>query len=74
MYKTTLSFNKKQFVIFVKINSVDPSNEHYHYDIELRTKQKISGNEFQKLRQYLESEGYIDAAIEYYNKQIKNET
>lgn len=64
-YKTKLTFNKKEFIILLKINQID-DDESYHYDIELRTKEKISGDEFQKLKKYLEDEGYIDQAIEYF--------
>lgn len=67
-YKTKLTFNKKEFTIFIKINQIDFEDDGYHYDLELRTKDKISGDEFQKLRMYLEEEGYIDQAIEYYQK------
>lgn len=67
-YRTKLTFNKKEFTVFVKINQIDSEDEEYHYDLELRTKDKISGDEFQKLRMYLEEEGYIDQAIEYYQK------
>lgn len=65
-YKTSLTFNNKHFTIFIKINSIDNEENSYHYDIELRTKSKISGDEFQKLKHYLEAEGYIDQAIEHY--------
>lgn len=65
-YKTNLTFNKKQFTIFVKINQIENDDDGYHYDLEIRTKEKLSGDEFQKLKKYLEDEGYIDQAIEYY--------
>jgi hypothetical protein len=67
LYRSELQINNKQFTIFVKINK-DVDDDGYHYDLELRTKEKISGDEFQKLRRYLEAEGYIDQAIEYYDK------
>ena len=53
------------------INDKQGFDNEYHYDIELRTTEKISGDEFQKLRKYLQDEGYIDDAVEYYenNKQ-----
>ena len=72
LYKANIVFNKKKFTIFIKINSIDCSDDEYHYDIELRTKEKISGDEFQKLKKYLENEGYIDEAIEYYKKYENN--
>jgi len=66
-FKTELTFNKKKFIIFIKINDLE-SEEEYHYDIEIRVKERITGDEFQKLKKYLEDEGYIDSAIEYYKK------
>jgi hypothetical protein len=60
LYKFNLKFNNKNFTIFIKINNIEMDDQAYHYDIELRTKEKISGDEFQKLKQYLETEGYID--------------
>jgi hypothetical protein len=35
------------------------------FDIELGTKQRISGDYFQALRKYLEEEGYFEAAREW---------
>jgi hypothetical protein len=64
-YRCDIVFNKKRFTVFIKINSIGSTNDEYHYDLELRTKEKISGNEFQKLKHYLEQEGYIDAAVEH---------
>lgn len=67
-FKINISFNKKSFTIFIKINNTDVSDGAYHYDMEIRTKEKISGDEYQKLKKYIEDEGYIDSAIEYYEK------
>lgn len=67
-YKTSLTFNKKHFTVFIKINQLEVFDDDYHYDIEIRTKDRITGDEFQKLKKYLENEGYIDEAIEYYHK------
>jgi len=67
-YKLAIDFNKKKFVIFVQINKIGNTKEEYHYNLELRTKHRLSGNEFQKLKKYLEDEGYIDEAIDYYQK------
>ena len=54
-----INFNGKSISVLFKINK--PKDEHgYHYDMEIRTDEKMSGNEFQKLRKYLEDEGYID--------------
>lgn len=35
------------------------------FDIELATKQRISGDYFQALKKYLEEEGYFEAAKEW---------
>jgi hypothetical protein len=67
-YKTEITFNNKHFIVLIKINETNIDDGEYHYDIELRTKSKISGDEFQKLRRYLEAEGYIDQAIQHYSK------
>ena len=66
-YQIHITFNKKKFTIKIVINRIDEEDEkRYHYNLEIMTKEQLSGNEFQKLRKYLEDEGYIDAAIEYY--------
>ncbi|MEY4370916.1 MAG: hypothetical protein RIQ48_632 [Pseudomonadota bacterium] len=36
--------------------------EYDGYDIEVRVKEKLSGDDFRSLRQYLENEGYFEAA------------
>lgn len=55
----TLRFNGKKISVLFKINK--PRDEQgYHYDMEIKTTEKLSGNEFQKLRKYLEDEGYLD--------------
>ncbi len=59
----TINFNNKTFRVLVTANK--PKDEDgYHYDLEIRTKEKMSGDEFQKLRNYLEQEGYVDEAEE----------
>lgn len=58
-----IKLNDKSFLVRIKIN--EPKNEKgYHYNLEIRTKEKMSGDEFQKLRNYLEQEGYVDEAEE----------
>jgi hypothetical protein len=37
------------------------------FDIELGSKKRISGDYFQALKQYLEEEGYFEAAREWCN-------
>jgi len=65
-YRADLSYQGRQCTVFIKINTPSYDDDGYHYDLELRTKEKISGDEFQKLKKYLEVEGYVDAAIDYY--------
>ena len=62
-YFTKITFANKKFKVFIHVNK--PKDEKgYHYNVELQTKEVITGEEFQKLKKYLEDEGYIDAAIE----------
>lgn len=56
-----INFNNKVFRVLVTINKPKDENG-YHYNLEIRTKEKLSGDEFQKLRNYLEQEGYVDEA------------
>lgn len=37
------------------------------FDIELKTKKRISGDYFQSLRKYLDEEGYFEAARDWCN-------
>ena len=61
VYNKKITFNGKQIRVIILINK--PRDEKgCHYNIELRTNERISGDEFQKLRKYLEDEGYIDEA------------
>lgn len=61
VYNKKITFNSKQIRVMISINK-PKDEEGYHYNIELRTTERISGDEFQKLRKYLEDEGYIDDA------------
>lgn len=61
-YKANLKFNGKQFEVIIHMHPDKHEDGEYHYDIELFTQDKISGDEFQKLRKYLKDEGYIEAA------------
>ena len=62
-YWKKIKFNNKEFQILVSINK--PKDKFgYHYNLEIRTKEKLSGDEFQKLRNYLEQEGYVEEATE----------
>ena len=60
-YWKKIKFNNKEFRVLISINKPKDQSG-YHYDMEIRTQEKISGDEFQKLRNYLEQEGYVDEA------------
>jgi hypothetical protein len=68
-YLTSLTFAGKKIEVLIQVNR-PKDHEGYHYDVELRTESSITGDEFQKLKKYLEDEGYIDAAVENYSKAI----
>lgn len=59
-YKTKLTFKKRYFDVGIR-----PVGDE-GYDIEVRVKGKLSGDDFQALRQYLDSEGYLEAARDYF--------
>lgn len=61
VYNKKITFNGKQIRVMILVNK-PKDEEGYHYNVELRTTERISGDEFQKLRKYLEDEGYIDEA------------
>jgi hypothetical protein len=64
MYETDLTYNKKKYKIKIKtIFGIDDDEE--HYDLEVSTNKKMSGNEFLALRKYLWEEGYIEQARAY---------
>jgi hypothetical protein len=68
MYETCLTYNSKKYRIRIKtIFDIDDGEE--HYDLEVSTNKKMSGNEFLALRKYLEEEGYIEQA-RIYNKEL----
>jgi hypothetical protein len=54
-----ITINEKQIKVAIKINKPKDING-YHYDVEILTKERISGDEFQLLRQYIEDEGWVD--------------
>lgn len=56
-----LTFNGKVYEV-----DITPVSE-TGYEIELFTKEKITGDEFQKLRQYLIDEGYVEKAFSFKN-------
>ncbi len=65
-YKADIIINDKKTTVFIKINNLFDENG-YHYDLEIRTPEKLTGSEFQKIKMYLEDEGYIDEAIKEWN-------
>jgi len=71
-YKVVLQMHGKKYEILILVNAETETFENgekaYHYDVELQTEGKISGDEFQAIRSYLESEGHLDAACERFSK------
>lgn len=61
MYHTKLKFKGKNIEVGIRPVGSDG------YDIELRSKERISGDEFQALKKYLEVEGYLEAARDFIN-------
>jgi hypothetical protein len=59
-YRTKLTFKGRNFD--VGIRPVDTEG----YDIEVGVKGTLSGDDFQALRQYLDSEGYLEAARDHF--------
>jgi hypothetical protein len=59
-YYTKLNFKGRYFEIGICPVHSDG------YDIEVRVKGPLSGDDFQALRQYLDSEGYLEAARDYF--------
>lgn len=59
MYRVDLKFKGVDYKLGIVMTSWDG------YNIEIRTKEPLSGDNFQGLRKYLEDEGYIDLAREH---------
>ena len=55
-YYTKLNFKGRYFNVGIRPVESDG------YDIEVRVKGPLSGDDFQALRKYLDSEGYLEAA------------
>jgi hypothetical protein len=60
IYYTKLNFKGRYFSVGIKPVGSDG------YDIEVRVKGPLSGDDFQALRRYLDSEGYLEAARDYF--------
>ncbi len=60
-YYTKLTFKGRYFYVGIKPVGSDG------YDIQVRVKGPLSGDDFQALRSYLDSEGYLETARNYFN-------
>jgi hypothetical protein len=60
-YYTKLTFKGRSFDIGIKPVDYDG------YDIEVRVKGQLSGDDFQALRRYLDNEGYLEMARKFVN-------
>jgi hypothetical protein len=69
MYETELTYNSKKYKIRVKTIFNVEDDERDHYDLEVSSNKRMSGNEFLALRKYLEEEGYIEEA-RLYNQEV----
>lgn len=58
-YYTQLTFKGRHFEI-----GICPVNDG-GFDIEVRVKGSLSGDDFQALRKYLDDEGYLEVASEF---------
>lgn len=56
---TDITFNRKKF----KVKIITKGQG---YDLEIETKGRLSGDLYQKLKSYLESEGYIEEARSWF--------
>lgn len=66
MYLRTIKFKDKLFDIIIKTKNDGG------YDLEIGTTSRLSGGEFQALRNYLEEEGFIDQAREWHGHTLIN--
>jgi hypothetical protein len=56
MYKVNLKFKNVDYLIKIIIKDLEG------YNLDIRTKEPLCGDDFQGLKKYLEDEGYITAA------------
>ena len=59
MYTTDITFNRKKYRV-----TIIPKGQ--GYDLEIETRARLSGDLYQKLKQYLEAEGYIEDAHSWF--------
>jgi hypothetical protein len=67
-YRADIVFKNAKYTAFLIINEDLNCEDGCYYDINIRSNQKISKQEFGSIKKYLEDEGYIDAAISYFNE------
>jgi hypothetical protein len=65
-YKVDITFNKKKYSVKIILDRI--VNSEVQCDYEIFTEDRMSGDEFQKLKAYLINEGYVDEAYERYEK------
>jgi hypothetical protein len=63
-YQIDIVFNNKRFTINILLDRIVDGE--IQRDLEIFTEERISGQEFQKIKQYLEREGYFDEAFTFY--------
>ena len=59
MYTTDITFNRKKYRIKIITKGQG-------YDLEIETSGRLSGDLYQKLKAYLEAEGYIEQARSWF--------
>jgi hypothetical protein len=63
-YEISITFNKKRYTVSIIMDRIVDGE--VQCDFEILTDDKMTGNDFKKLKTYLEKEGYVDAAFEHY--------
>ncbi len=63
-YEINITFNNKRYTVSIIMDRT--INGKVQCDFEILTDEKMTGNDFQKLKTYLEKEGYVDAALDHY--------
>lgn len=64
-YQIYINFNKKKLTVKINVTQNNEKESH-HYGVRISSKAPLTEREIIKLKKYLEDEGYIDAAIKYY--------
>ena len=63
-YEINITFYKKRYTVTIIMDRI--INGEVQCDFEILTDDKMTGNDFKKLKMYLEKEGYVDAASNHY--------